>query len=57
MQNLRGAFEMRQNTDVRDMKLILVDDVLTTGSTLNACARVLCEFGAGSTRALAIARG
>lgn len=57
MQNLRGAFALRQNTDVQGKDLLLVDDVLTTGSTLDECARVLLEAGAQSVRALTVARG
>lgn len=57
MQNLRDAFSLRQNTDVEGKDLLLVDDVLTTGSTLDECARVLLEGGANSVRALTVARG
>jgi competence protein ComFC len=57
MQNLRDAFELRQNVTVQGKHLLLVDDVLTTGSTLDECARVLLEAGAESVRALTVARG
>lgn len=57
MQNLRDAFILRQNTNVQGKHLLLVDDVLTTGSTLDECARVLLEAGAESVRALTVARG
>ncbi|MFZ4587610.1 MAG: ComF family protein [Terrimicrobiaceae bacterium] len=56
-QNLRNAFALRKNAAVADMNLLLVDDVLTTGSTLDACAAVLLEHGAASVRALTLARG
>ncbi|MEI8293966.1 MAG: ComF family protein [bacterium] len=56
-QNLRNAFSLRKNAVVTDQSLLLVDDVLTTGSTLDACAAVLLEQGAESVRALTLARG
>ncbi|HEY5742234.1 MAG TPA: ComF family protein [Terrimicrobiaceae bacterium] len=57
MRNLRGAFKARDGTNVRGKRLLLVDDVLTTGSTLDECARVLLGAGAQSVRALTLARG
>jgi ComF family protein len=57
MQNLRDAFGLRRNAPVQGKELLLVDDVLTTGSTLDECARVLLAAGARSVRALTVARG
>ena len=57
IENLRGAFQVRENSDVRNMRLLLVDDVLTTGSTLSECARVLKKSGALSVHAITAARG
>ena len=56
-QNLRNAFSLRKNASVTDQNLLLIDDVLTTGSTLDACAAILLEQGAESVRALTLARG
>jgi ComF family protein len=57
MENLRGAFRVRHPATVSSRHLILVDDVFTTGSTVEECARVLREAGAASVRALTVARG
>jgi ComF family protein len=57
MENLRGAFRLRQGRDVQDFRILLVDDVLTTGSTLSECAHVLRRGGAYSVHALTAARG
>lgn len=56
MQNLRGAFRLRKKADVRRLRVLLIDDVLTTGSTLSECARVLREAGAQSIFAATAAR-
>src|SRR5437773_4024903 len=57
MENLHGAFRLRKNQDVRDLRVLLIDDVLTTGSTLSECARVLRRAGASCVYAATAARG
>jgi ComF family protein len=57
MENLRNAFSMRQNASVHTLHLLLVDDVLTTGSTVDECARILKQAGASSVRVATVARG
>lgn len=57
MRNLRDAFALGQNVSVTGKRLLLIDDVLTTGSTLDECARTLLQAGAASVNALTIARG
>ena len=54
--NVRDAFALVRRTTVRGMVVVLVDDVSTTGATLDACARVLLEAGAREVRALTAAR-
>jgi competence protein ComFC len=56
IQNLRHAFRLRRNADVRNLRVLLIDDVLTTGSTLSECARVLKENGARAVFAATAAR-
>jgi len=56
MENLHNAFRLRKNANVRSLRVLLVDDVLTTGSTLNECARILKRGGAFSVHAVTAAR-
>jgi ComF family protein len=53
---VRGAFAMRQGGRVDNLRVLLLDDVMTTGATLDACARALREAGARSVLGLTIAR-
>src|SRR3977135_3193254 len=56
MENLHDAFRLRKNMNVRQLRVLLIDDVLTTGSTLSECARILKESGAISVHAATAAR-
>lgn len=55
--NLQGAFSLGPCTPVRGLQILLVDDVLTTGSTAAACARVLKAAGAQRVIVAALAQG
>ncbi|PIT87079.1 MAG: hypothetical protein COU31_04885 [Candidatus Magasanikbacteria bacterium CG10_big_fil_rev_8_21_14_0_10_40_10] len=55
-QNLRGAFEWRSG-EMAPKNIVLIDDVYTTGATMNECARVLRANGAKSIMGLCLARG
>lgn len=53
---VRGAYEMRQQERVDNLRVLLIDDVFTTGATLDACARALTKAGAKSVVGLTVAR-
>lgn len=54
--SVRGAYAIRKGGKVDNLRVLLVDDVLTTGATLDACARVLKKAGAASILGLTIGR-
>lgn len=54
--NVRGAFQVADPSRFRGRRLILVDDVYTTGSTATECARTLKDAGAGEVRVVTVAR-
>jgi ComF family protein len=54
--NVRGAFVVRQTPLRRHLTVVLIDDVMTTGGTLDGCGQALIEAGVKSVRALTVAR-
>lgn len=54
--NIKGAFSLRHPGGAKGRKILLVDDVYTTGATVNECARVLIKAGARSVDVLTLAR-
>jgi len=58
IENVRGAFKIRARAKdrIQYKHIILVDDVLTTGATLEACSRILKQAGARRVDGLCLAR-
>jgi ComF family protein len=54
LRNIRGAFHC--TADLHGQHILLIDDVMTTGASLNECARTLKRHGAATVTALVVAR-
>ncbi|OGE81063.1 MAG: hypothetical protein A2826_00670 [Candidatus Doudnabacteria bacterium RIFCSPHIGHO2_01_FULL_43_23] len=56
-QNILGAITAEQKDYIKDKKILLIDDIATTGATLNECAKVLKKYGAREVWGLVLAHG
>ena len=56
IKNVRNAFEISEKSNIKGRDILLVDDVATTGSTLNECSRILLKAGARRVICLVLAR-
>jgi ComF family protein len=54
--NVAGAFALKPGIAVKGLRLLLIDDVFTTGATVSECARILKRAGAGRVDVLTLAR-
>jgi competence protein ComFC len=57
IKNVQRAFQMRKGLRLNGQRILLIDDVLTTGATTSACAKALLEGGAGEVCVWTVARG
>ncbi|MBR4931454.1 MAG: ComF family protein [Alphaproteobacteria bacterium] len=56
LKNVHSAFSIRNADKIKGKHVLLIDDVLTTGATANACAKILKENGAKAVYVLTIAQ-
>lgn len=54
-QNVKGAFKVTRPDWIKGKNILLVDDIVTTGATLNECAKMLKKSGAATVTGLALA--
>lgn len=55
--NVLGAFALRESGDLKGKTILLVDDIYTSGATMNECARLLKRAGARTVWGVAVAKG
>lgn len=56
LKNLRHVFAVRRPDEVRERRILLIDDVFTTGTTVNECAKTLRKAGAADVYVCTLAR-
>ena len=57
LSNVKGIFAVEDSSEFAGEEILLIDDVFTTGSTVNECSKVLIEAGAKKVHVLTAARG
>ena len=54
--NIKGAFSVRNSQKLNGKRILLVDDVMTTGATVNECSKILLQAGAEEILVYTLAR-
>lgn len=54
--NMQDAFKLEDHTPIVNQQVVLIDDVMTSGATINSAAQILLQAGAGAVYGLVIAR-
>ena len=55
-EEVRGSFRIKKAALIKNKAVLLIDDVFTTGATVNECSKVIKKAGAGSVEAFTLAR-
>ena len=56
LKNIKNAFAIKNTNKIKNKRIVLIDDVMTTGATLSECAKILIRAGAKSVDTLTVAR-
>lgn len=54
--NIEGAFILKNNKNIQNKKVLIIDDIFTTGSTVNECSKIIKQSGATNIGILTIAK-
>lgn len=54
IKNLKGSFQVRNKEEIKFKKILLIDDIITTGTTMEECSKVLLHNGAKEVVGLAL---
>ncbi|MGG7142234.1 ComF family protein [Clostridium nigeriense] len=54
--NIKGAFSLKTNKNIKNKRVLIIDDVVTTGATLYECEKLLRENGASEIKILTVAK-
>ena len=54
--NIKGVYEVKNNLKIKNKRIIIFDDIFTTGSTVNECAKILKKAGAEKIGVITIAK-
>jgi predicted amidophosphoribosyltransferase len=57
VKNIKGAYGVSNSNAIKDKKILLVDDVVTTGATIRECSNTLKRAGAGEIYVISLAHG
>lgn len=55
--NVNGAYALRRGAEIQGKRILLIDDIMTTGATLSECAKVMLQAGAEDVICAVLCRG
>lgn len=55
-ENIKDVFELKRNVDIKNLKLILIDDVTTSGATIDEACKILKKYDVKDIKLLTLAK-